>query len=58
MGDDGYAAKLAAIITDHIKTAAVTVNPGIAVTASGGGITGGSDAESDEAYLARVLAYL
>ena len=32
MSEADYAAKLAAAITDHIKTATVTVDPGIAVT--------------------------
>ncbi|MDR2079260.1 MAG: hypothetical protein LBP74_06040 [Treponema sp.] len=32
MSEEDYAANLAKIINDHIKTAAVTVNPGIAVT--------------------------
>jgi hypothetical protein len=37
MSESDYAARLAKIINDHIKTAAVTVNPGIAVSTSGGG---------------------
>jgi hypothetical protein len=37
MSEEDYAAKLAKIVNDHIKTAAVTVNPGIAVSTSGGG---------------------
>jgi hypothetical protein len=37
MNESDYAAKLAKIINDHIKTATVTVNPGIAVSTSGGG---------------------
>ena len=37
MSEEDYAASLAKIINDHIKTATVTVNPGIAVSTSGGG---------------------
>ena len=36
MSEADYAAKLAKIINDHVKTAAVTVNPGIAVTTPAG----------------------
>jgi hypothetical protein len=36
MSEEDYAAKLAAIINDHIKTAVVTVNAGIAVTTPAG----------------------
>jgi translation initiation factor 2 alpha subunit (eIF-2alpha) len=40
MSDADYAAKLAKIINDHIKTATVTVNAGIVVaTPSGPGST-------------------
>jgi hypothetical protein len=39
MSEVDYAEKLSAIINDHIKTATVTVNPGIAVTTSGGATT-------------------
>jgi hypothetical protein len=37
MSEDDYAGRLAKIINDHIKTATVTVKPGIAVSTSGGG---------------------
>ncbi|MDR1250181.1 MAG: hypothetical protein LBK63_12880 [Treponema sp.] len=37
MSESDYAAKLAKIINDHIKTAAVTVAAGIAVSTTGGG---------------------
>jgi translation initiation factor 2 alpha subunit (eIF-2alpha) len=37
VSEEDYAAKLAKIINDHIKTAAVTVEAGIAVSTSGGG---------------------
>jgi hypothetical protein len=37
MSESDYAENLARIINDHIKTATVTVNPGIAVLTSGGG---------------------
>jgi hypothetical protein len=37
MSEADYAEKLAMIINEHIKTATVTVNPGIAVSTSGGG---------------------
>jgi hypothetical protein len=36
MSEEDYAAKPAKIINDHIKTATVTVNPGIAVTTPAG----------------------
>jgi alanyl-tRNA synthetase len=42
MSEADYAAKLAKIINDHIKTAAVTVQAGILVSTSGGaGATSG-----------------
>jgi hypothetical protein len=37
VSEEDYAAKLAKIFNDHIKTAVVTVSPGIAVSTSGGG---------------------
>jgi hypothetical protein len=37
MSNNDYAAKLAKIFNDHIKTAVVTVEAGIAVSTSGGG---------------------
>jgi hypothetical protein len=37
MSEEDYAANLARIVNGHIKTATVTVNPGIAVSTSGGG---------------------
>jgi hypothetical protein len=37
MSESDYASQLAKIINDHIKTAVVTIKPGIAVSTSGGG---------------------
>jgi translation initiation factor 2 alpha subunit (eIF-2alpha) len=36
MSEEDYADRLATIINNHIKTATVTVNPGIAVTTPSG----------------------